>query len=325
VHMQVTLHAIKERKLPEVDDDFAELAGGYASVQELRDAIDMMGNGLATRLFGMGLGSFPRTFFWLNSEGARPATYLIENSGGDHFLRLRGGDALYFGQYIPIKPHTAYQLTMDVRSNHGHQRLSVTLCEKSLQYSFRCQSANPSILGSDWHATQLAIDSGELAAATPDIANGWLTRPVQLTLQNSNGDGKIMDIDNIKLLDNEGKNLIKNGDFSHAMDYWFFATEQHNPWHIFNLWVDVLFGTGWLGLVSFSLLVFAVFFQLISNLDNNPFAAVLLSSLSGFFIVGFVDSPFDAPRLTFLFFLLVFMGLGKLRYNPVTALADRPA
>lgn len=40
VHMQVTLHAIKERKLPEVDDDFAELAGGYASVQELRDAIE---------------------------------------------------------------------------------------------------------------------------------------------------------------------------------------------------------------------------------------------------------------------------------------------
>jgi len=40
VNMQVTLHAIKERKLPEVDADFAEQAGGYASVQELRDAIE---------------------------------------------------------------------------------------------------------------------------------------------------------------------------------------------------------------------------------------------------------------------------------------------
>jgi trigger factor len=40
VTMQVTLNAIKERKLPEVDDDFAELAGGYASVQDLRDAIE---------------------------------------------------------------------------------------------------------------------------------------------------------------------------------------------------------------------------------------------------------------------------------------------
>ncbi len=40
VTMKVTLHAIKERTLPEVDDDFAELAGGYSSVQDLRDAIE---------------------------------------------------------------------------------------------------------------------------------------------------------------------------------------------------------------------------------------------------------------------------------------------
>ena len=40
VSMQITLNAIKERKLPEVDDDFADLAGGYASVQDLRDAIE---------------------------------------------------------------------------------------------------------------------------------------------------------------------------------------------------------------------------------------------------------------------------------------------
>jgi trigger factor len=40
VSMQVTLHAIKERKLPEVDAEFAELAGGYSSVQDLRDAIE---------------------------------------------------------------------------------------------------------------------------------------------------------------------------------------------------------------------------------------------------------------------------------------------
>lgn len=40
VSMQVTLHAIKVRQLPEVDDDFAELAGGYTSVQDLKDAIE---------------------------------------------------------------------------------------------------------------------------------------------------------------------------------------------------------------------------------------------------------------------------------------------
>jgi len=40
VSMQVTLHAIKARNLPEVDDDFADQAGGYSSVQDLKDAIE---------------------------------------------------------------------------------------------------------------------------------------------------------------------------------------------------------------------------------------------------------------------------------------------
>ncbi len=39
VEMQVTLHSIKKKELPEVNDDFAANIGGYGSVQELRDMI----------------------------------------------------------------------------------------------------------------------------------------------------------------------------------------------------------------------------------------------------------------------------------------------
>ena len=39
-------------------------------------------------------------------------------------------------------------------------------------------------------------------------------------------------------------------------------------------------------------------------LRTDIFACVLLSSFSGFMVVGFVDSPFDAPRLTLLFFFV---------------------
>jgi hypothetical protein len=42
---------------------------------------------------------------------------------------------------------------------------------------------------------------------------------------------------------------------------------------------------------------------------QNAFMAILLSSLGGFMVVGLVDSPFDAPRLTLLFFLLLFFAL----------------
>ncbi|MFO7718192.1 MAG: trigger factor [Desulfohalobium sp.] len=39
VRMEVTLKAIKQRVLPEVDDDFAEKAGGFGSAEEMRQAI----------------------------------------------------------------------------------------------------------------------------------------------------------------------------------------------------------------------------------------------------------------------------------------------
>ena len=39
VEMQITLHSIKRKDLPEVNDDFAANIGGYGSVQELRDMI----------------------------------------------------------------------------------------------------------------------------------------------------------------------------------------------------------------------------------------------------------------------------------------------
>lgn len=40
VTMQVTLHAIKEKKLPELDDAFAKKAGNFESMDALRDAIN---------------------------------------------------------------------------------------------------------------------------------------------------------------------------------------------------------------------------------------------------------------------------------------------
>jgi trigger factor len=40
VTMKVSLHAIKEKKLPEVDADFAQHAGGFESVDQLKEAVE---------------------------------------------------------------------------------------------------------------------------------------------------------------------------------------------------------------------------------------------------------------------------------------------
>lgn len=273
-----------------------------------RDAVAMMDDTVPTALFGMGLGSYPRTFFWLNNENAKPGTYRIEREADNAYLRLRGGDALFFGQYVAIKPHTDYRLLMDLRSAGDNLALSASLCEKSLQYSFRCGAVDNPVAGHEWTHSWQVINSGEIGATSADIGFGWLRRPVQLSLYNGSA-GKIIDVDNIRLVDPSGKDVLANGDFSKGADFWFFATEKHNPWHVFNVWVQVLFEMGWLGLAAFAAILLQVVYTLCRHVRTDPFAPMLLAALSGFLIVGFVDSPFDAPRLTLLFFLIVFCSL----------------
>ncbi|MBS3964743.1 MAG: VanZ family protein [Methylomonas sp.] len=278
-------------------------------------AIDMMDHGIITQVFGMGLGSFPRTFFWGNRENAHPASYRFgsehSDRDGDTYLALRGGDALFFGQYIALLPHHTYRLAMRVRSPDSATGLAVPICEKSLQYSFHCVTVDIDVAAGAWQSVERIFDSGSLGAASPDIAAGFLTRPVQMALYNGNGPGKVVEIDDIRLtaVDAPDVSLIANGDFSAGMDHWYFSTEKHNPWHVFNVWVYVLFEMGWLGLLVFVSLLAYVYYRLVKALKHDVYAPVLLASFTGFLVVGFVDSPFDAPRLSFLFLLLSLFAL----------------
>jgi VanZ family protein len=272
-----------------------------------QDALAMRDDDLATTLLGMGLGSYPRTFFWLNTENTHPGTYEIANQNGNNYLRLRGGDALFMGQYLTIEPHTPYRLVLDVRGETKNLALSTSLCEKSVQYSLRCSTVGTRTNGGNWEHVEQVINSNDVGEL---VAGGLLKRPIQLSFFNGNGPGKLLDVDNVKLLDSTGTNVLANGDFTKGSDFWFFAAEKHNPWHIFNFWVHLLFDQGWLGVIAFFLLFANAIYTLCRQLKRqNVFAAVLLSSFSGFMVVGFVDSPFDAPRLTLLFFLLLFFAL----------------
>jgi hypothetical protein len=254
----------------------------------------------------MGLGSFPRTFFWLNNEGIKPASYEIITEKAQSYLRLSGGDALFMGQYITVKAHTPYRLLLNIRSKKPDQKLSISLCEKSLQYSLRCSTTLISS-NSEWNHEEQFIDTHELG---DPVAMGLLMRPIQLSFYNGNGVGQAIDIDNVELINPEGINILKNGDFSNSTDFWLFSTEKHNPWHIFNLWIQLLFDQGWLGLIVFALLV-ALAIQRCCRLlpQQAVFSSISLSAFSGFLVVAWVDSPFDAPRLTLLFFLLLFLAL----------------
>lgn len=269
-----------------------------------QDALRMIEPGWRASLFGMGLGRYPETYYWKNAEGINPARYSYETDGNNVYLRLGSGNSLYVEQLVAVLPNHNYVLSMDLRSKSPNARITVPVCEKSLLYSFECEWKNFKLKSSNglWARYELRFNSKQIAKGS------WLSkRPVKLSLFNSSS-GTLIDVDNVALIGEDGKNLVSNGDFSRANENWFFSTDNHLPWHIKNLAVQVIFDQGWLGFIVFSLWVIYICWALVKEMwQGKLFSTSLLAAISGFLAVGLFDSLFDAPRLTMLFFILLFL------------------
>jgi hypothetical protein len=124
----------------------------------------------------------------------------------------------------------------------------------------------------------------------------------------------------VSLLDPGGRELVANGDFSHGGDRWFFTTDNHAQWHIFNLWVHVFFEQGALGVLALAAAVVAALARLGAHVWRaDLFAGTLLASLCGLLVVGLFNSVLDSPRIATLFFLLLFSALILPRQNRTSA------
>jgi hypothetical protein len=158
--------------------------------------------------------------------------------------------------------------------------------------------------GTTWEHNEATFNA-DLIGAGP-----WLLRrPVALSLTNSQ-QGSIVDVDNVRLLDAAGRDLIANGDFSQGGARWLFAADDHLPWHIFSLWVQILFEQGWIGVLALVVAVATSLARLASGMARGDlFAATLLAALVGFLLIGLTESLFDGPRVTTMFFLLLFTAL----------------
>jgi hypothetical protein len=117
-------------------------------------------------------------------------------------------------------------------------------------------------------------------------------------------------VDNVRLLDESGHDLIANGDFSKDGARWSFSVDELLPWHILNVWVQVLFEQGWVGALALAVAVLVALRRLAAGMwRGDIFSATLLAALGGFLLIGLTESLFDGPRVTTLFFLLLFLGL----------------
>ncbi len=281
--------------------------------QHWQGALHMLDSRWQTFLFGAGTGRFPSVFFLNSPEETRLATFRYVEEGTNSYLRLGTGRPLYFEQDLPIGKGRNYLLQIDLRTAAPDAQLDIFVCDKWIVFSSKCKDlkAQSGSKPNQWERRQLAFNSEEVGSLP------WhLPVPVKLSLRNLNN-GVLIDVDNIQLLDDTGHDLVENGNFSQGSQRWFFTTDDHLPWHIFNMAVHIVFEQGWLGMLLFILIVGYAFVVILRQLwQGQLFYVACLGSLTGFLVVGLFDSVLDSPRISLLFYvflIFVFTNSAKIR------------
>ncbi|MBV7534749.1 hypothetical protein KW842_03115 [Duganella sp. sic0402] len=285
-----------------VGERFSTIAGDWQHrLRHWRQVLGMMNGALSTAVFGMGLGSFPATYFWHNPQRELPPSYQFVDDGSNRHLRLAAGEyAAGYGellrmlQAVTLRPHTRYLLSVEVRNFGKPGFLHIGLCQRHLLYPQSCVATPLRQISSapDWGLYQYTIDSGLLGADK---------LPVKLEMA-AEGQRVVLDIDNISLRAfPDGAELLRNGSFEDANRHWFFSSDRnHLPWHIKNLALNLYFELGSLGLIAYGMMMLSAVSALLQPRD-----APWLAALVAFQVVGLFDSLIDVPRITLLSTLLL--------------------
>ncbi|MCC7487778.1 MAG: hypothetical protein IT529_22640 [Burkholderiales bacterium] len=297
-----------------VKSRFATLAQDFSErLLHWRGVVSMIDRDPGTAAFGMGLGAFPRAYFWRNPQGEIPGVQLYRRDGGNGLLRLGGpryrlgyGEVLRAFQIVEFAPDGVYRLSLDARSN-AKSRLVVILCEKWLIYPAGCthERLDADVEAGAWRHYERKFVSRGLA-----VPHWFGARPVHLLLAVETA-RTYVEVDNVALLDAAGRNLVRNGGFDDGSAWWFFSSDHHHlPWHAKNLELHLLFEQGLAGLVLVAVLTMVAMWRYARRArDADPLAAAALAGLAGFLVVGLFDSLLDVTRLTLLFCVIVFLPL----------------
>jgi VanZ family protein len=307
----------------------ADREGNWSGGLSLRD------DGLATTLFGMGLGTYPRIVLARKPDERFPTNFVVDQDGGYRFLSLHSGLPTYFGQKVPVQPDKQYRLFVALRSPDGKGVLTVLLCEKMLLYSANCRDTTFRLHDSGrWEDFGAAISS---AGLDDDATLAWFKPPVELALFDPVA-GSTIEIGHIRMLDPQGHDILANGDFSRGTERWYFTDDQHLIWRIENQYLMSLFEGGALGLASFVLLVGTALVGAVRAIGpSDRMAAAVAASLVAFLCSAGFDYLLGVPRLAALFYIIVFCGLTMMQSPPrgpavsaispdrSTSRSDRPA
>ena len=229
---------------------------------------------------------------------------------------LGRGEQFRLSQRIAAPTPGAVTITL-VSRTAADANLVLQICEKNLIYPDRCSSVEtllkpvraegqPGTGTGAWQTSKLTL------GAVPALGGDWWAPRFVTFSMALDTRGARVDIARIAMQDSQGRQLLANGDFNREMARWFFSSDRyHLPWHIKNVALHVLFEQGLVGLAllggAYALALVRLSF---GRGRDHPLAPAIVAALIGFGAVGAFDSLLDAPRIGFLFFTLLLLGLG---------------
>ncbi len=281
---------------------------GSGRIYHWQNVLNAMDDDISTIVTGMGVGSFPRYFFQKDKYSRELGSYSYRDEYGNGFLRLSGGKDMELGQrfFLSEDENQKYILNLKVRTNQKDSILSLRICHRNLLHAAGCKYYQIKLdneYRGQWKPYQLVIEKNIIQKSD------WYSNWPQVFLVRNAKNGTDIDIDDVSLINESGKNIIKNGDYEKGGQRWFSYNEfEHLAWHTKNIVLHFFFEQGVLGVIGILVLTAVASWKNFQGvLQGQIFPTVLLAAIIGFQVIGLTDTPIDAPRVAFIYYMIIMM------------------
>ena len=267
-------------------------------------------------LFGIGLGRFPshdvqraigsvvpgRFEAVRFDDGATSAVL----SGPDGLLRgMSPGRFFALSQRVELVSAVPYRLLVKMRGVRSGQIL-VQLCASHLLYPAHCSVRILHVAAGGWQERRVSFSPRAFSGQGHDwmfVGRGVLLLSV-LTPSASFEVGELH-------LDAGGHDVLTNPRFHTNEGAWFPQSFRYfQPWHIDNLYLELLIETGTVGLIVFLGAIWCVLRRFWRSCRaGETFANELLSCAVGVLVLGSIVSVLDMPRAAWLMGMILVFGV----------------
>lgn len=289
----------------------------HSRVEHWQHGLDLL-DGPTNWLLGKGLGRLPANYAGHVpqgefSGGVKSRDEQVPGRAVNAFVTVRGPDTLekLGGQYALTQRVTnvskgRHRVSLDVRVQR-QANVYLALCERHLLYDGNCQVAFIRVLPgeTEWQNMVLPLSGAPLAGSV------WYAPRLAMFSLSVINPGGVADFDNVRLIGSYPQSPLENGNFFRGMAHWFPAAQSYFvPWHIDNLFLEVLIERGSVGLLLFiALMAYALWHLVFGRARTLALSMYLTASLCAALLLGLVSSLMDVPRVAFLVYLLALFSI----------------